>query len=203
MNKLKNTLAVAGLALLCSSASYSQVPNVAFLTNIGSALSFDAINAPSLGSLPIGLESLSGAGSLPGLGALPLLGDLGALGGGLEGIPVLGPALAYIVGGDFLPSLLPTTTELTQLAGGQAVVTSIVFGAIGEPQAVLSTVNELGVNAGTAAAPVLAVLLENPAGLVDYFVAGGTILTTALDGTNGGSIAPGIPIVTMAFPLSL
>jgi len=219
MNKMKNTLAVAGLALLCSSPSYSQIPDISALTgalNGGgmSAPSLDALpigldslpgagSMPGLDSLPVGLDSLTGAGALPGLDGLPLIGDLTALAGGLEAIPGVGPALAYIVTGDFLPRLLPSTTELGQLAGGQAVVSNVVLGGANEPQAVLSTVNELGVNAGTAAVPVLGVLMENPAGLVDYFVSGGTILTQSLDGTNGGSAFPGVPVLTQSFPLSM
>lgn len=109
--------------------------------------------------------------------------------------------MVFIVDGDFLPRLLPDPVELMQLTNGSAVITDVVVGAIGEPQAVFSTVNELGVNAGVAAVPVFGVLLENPAGLLDFFMGGGTILTQALNGSGGNSVVPGIPLLTQ--PLGL
>lgn len=205
MKAIKKTLAVASLALLGASPSYSQVPDLSALTNLGGGLS-----VISLGSLPVigDLSSLAGGdGGLPSLGALPIPTDFGALpglpsmggAGGFDSIPGIGGALAFIIQGDFLPRLLPNSSELMQLTGGQAVVTNIVIGAIGEPEAVLSTVNELGVNAGVGAAPILGVLLENPAGVFDFLLAGGTILTPALDGTNGDSAFPGVPFLTQPF----
>lgn len=194
MKIIKKTLAVAGLMVLGASPSYSQVPDLSALTSLGGGLG--GLSAPSLGSLPL-LGDLGGL--LGGLGGLGGLGDLASLGGGaggLEGIPALGSGLAFIVDGDFLPRLLPDPVQLMQLTNGSAVVTEIVVGAIGEPQAVFSTVNELGVNAGVGAAPILGVLLENPAGVIDFIMGGGTILTQALDGTNGNSVVPGIPILT-------
>lgn len=200
MKAIKKTLAVASLALLGVSPSYSQVPDLSALTSLGGGLG--GISAPSFGSLPL-LGDLGGllGGLGGGLGGLGGLASLGGGAGGLDGIPVLGSGLVFIVDGDFLPRLLPDPVELMQLTNGSAVVTNIVVGAIGEPQAVFSTVNELGINAGVAAVPVFGVLLENPAGLLDFFMGGGTILTQALNGTDGNSIVPGIPILTQ--PLGL
>lgn len=191
MKIIKKTLAVASLMVLGASPSYSQVPDLSALTSLGGGLG--GLSAPSLGSLPL-LGDLGDLGGL--LGGLGDLASLGGGAGGLEGIPALGSGLAFIVDGDFLPRLLPDPVQLMQLTNGSAIVTEIVVGAIGEPQAVFSTVNELGVNAGVGAAPILGVLLENPAGVVDFIMGGGTILTQALDGTNGNSAVPGIPILT-------
>ena len=44
-------------------------------------------------------------------------------------------------------------------------------------------------------------LLENPAGIIDFFMGGGTILTRALNGSGGNSVVPGIPLLTQ--PLDL
>lgn len=216
MNLIKKSIAVASLALLGTSPSHAQVPDISVLTGLLSFGSLPGLDAlPSAGGLPglptggglPGLDSLPLGGGLPGLGSLPSFGSLPGLpsmgggAGGLEAIPGLGGGLAFIAAGDFLPRLLPDPAQLMQLAGGQAVVTNIVLGAIGEPEAVFSTLNELGVNAGIGAAPVFGVLLENPAGLFDYFTSGGTILTQALDGTNGNSAFPGVPLLTQPFGL--
>lgn len=223
MKLIKNTLAVASLALLGANPGHAQVPDLSALTSLGGGLG--GLSAPSLGSLLVigDLTSLlGGAGGLPSLDSLPIPADLAGMGGlpglpsldalpglpgvgggagGFDSIPGIGGGLAFIVDGDFLPRLLPNPAELMQLAGGQAIVTNIVLGAVGEPEAVFSTVNELGVNAGVGAAPILGVLLENPAGVIDYLLGGGTILTSALDGTNGGSAFPGVPFLTQPYSL--
>ncbi|WP_269618458.1 hypothetical protein [Zhongshania sp. BJYM1] len=221
MKLVKNTLAAASFALLGASPSYAQVPDLSALTSLGGGLG--GLSAPSFGSLlVIGdfTSLLGGAGGLPSLDSLPIPTDLAGMGGlpglpsldalpglpgmgggagGFDSIPGLGGGLAFIIDGDFLPRLLPDQAQLMQLAGGQAIVTNVVLGAIGEPEAVFSTLNELGVNAGVGAAPILAVLLENPAGVFDFLLAGGTILTPALDGTNGNSAFPGVPFLTQPF----
>lgn len=147
----------------------------------------------------IPLDITSGLG-----GGLPLdgLANLGGgFGGGLESIPVLGPVLDLILNGDFIEKMMPSPKVDQLLGGGTALLFELGPGAIANPASILSTVNELGVNAGTAAVPVLAVLMENPAGLLDYFQSGGTILFQAINGTDGNSIIPGIPLISM--PLSL
>ncbi|GAB3372857.1 hypothetical protein NCG89_06665 [Spongiibacter taiwanensis] len=144
---------------------------------------------------------LGGGGDLLALIPLDGLGGLGGGAGGLEGIPVLGPVLDLVLNGDFVEKLLPSP-KIDQLAGGGAsLLLELVPGVIANPQSVLGTVNELGLNAGVAAAPVLTVLMENPAGLLDYFQGGGTILFEAINGTGGNSIVPGIPLLSM--PLNL
>jgi hypothetical protein len=129
-------------------------------------------------------------------GGIPVVGDLLGGGSGLASIPAVGPALEFILVGDFLPRLLPDGAELMQLTNITSTVTQLVPGVLSNPDAVLSTVNELVINAGVAAAPVLAVLLENPAGLLEYFSNGGTILMQGLNGSGGNSVIPGIPLLT-------
>lgn len=170
------------------------------------------IGSLTSGGLP-GLDLLSGggipvigsltSGGLPGLdllsgGGIPVVGGLisGGSGSSLASIPVLGPALDFILAGDFLPRLLPDGAELMQLTNITSTVTQLVPGVLGNPDAVLSTVNELGINAGVAAAPVVAVLLDNPAGVLEYISNGGTILTQGLNGAGGNSVIPGIPLLT-------
>ncbi|MBW2939517.1 hypothetical protein [Zhongshania aquimaris] len=211
MKLVKSTLAVASLVVLGASPSHAQLPDLSALTSLGGGLgglsalplAGGAGGLPSLDSLPIptDLAGMGGMAGLPSLDALPGLPEMGGGAGGFDSIPGIGGGLAFIVDGDFLPRLLPDQTQLMQLAGGQAIVTNIIFGAAGEPEAVFSTVNELGVNAGVGAAPILAVLMENPAGVFDFLLGGGTILTPALDGTNGNSAFPGVPFLTQPFSM--
>ncbi|AKH68720.1 hypothetical protein IMCC21906_01041 [Spongiibacter sp. IMCC21906] len=140
------------------------------------------------GGLP-GLDLLSGGG-------IPVVGDLLGGGSGLASIPAVGPALEFILAGDFLPRLLPDGAELMQLTNITSTVTQLVPGVLSNPDAVLSTVNELGINAAVGAAPIVAVLLENPAGVLEYISNGGTILMQGLNGSGGNSVIPGIPLLT-------
>lgn len=210
----KNVVAATALTVAGMGVANAQVPALPVgalgdLTGVLDLGSFDLLAVGDLASLADlgalgdlgGLGALGGGGDLLALVPLDGLSGLGGGMGGLDGIPVLGPVLDLVLNGDFVEKLLPSP-KIDQLAGGgAALVLELVPGVLANPQSVLGTVNELGLNAGVAAVPVLGVLMENPAGLLDYFQGGGTILFEAINGTDGNSIIPGIPLLSM--PLSL
>lgn len=153
-----------------------------------------------LALIPVDITSdLGGSFSLDGLGDLG--GGFGGGAGGLEGIPFIGSVVDLLLNSDFIEKLTPSPSIERLAGGGSALLLQAGPGVVANPASVLETVNELGVNAGFAAVPVLAVLTENPAGLLDYFQGGGTIFFEAINGTGGASIFPGVPLVSQ--PLDL
>lgn len=173
--------------------SHAQLEGLEGLTAL---LSFEALALPGLdGGAGLG-GGLGGSGLGDLTGALDGLGGAGGS-GDFAAIPFFGPVLVLVSDTDFLDNVIPSP-PVERFALGTALVEDLVLGAIANPEAVFSTIQELGVNAGIAAVPVLGVLMEDPAGLADYFANGGTILLPAAGSSGGssGSIFPGAPLLT-------
>lgn len=195
----RKTAMAAVFVLGASSHSYAQVEG---LEGLSGMLSLDALQLDGLAGGDMGLGGLadmgSGLGGLEDLGAG--LGGAGGSGGGsgdFSAIPFFGPVLTLLTDADFLAKFTPAPPT-DRFALGTALVEDLVLGAIMNPEAVFSTLQELGGNASVATVPVLAVIMDDPSGLPDYFANGGTILLPAAGSSGGssGSIFPGAPLLT-------
>jgi hypothetical protein len=173
------------------------------LMKVFSLAAMTTVGAVGVGNAQVeGLTGIvSGLGLGGSAGGMDLGGmlDMGGSGGfgGLGELPIVGPVLELLVDGEFVQELMPAP-PIDRFSEGGALFEGLVLGAITEPQAVLETVQDLGINAGFAAVPVFQVLMENPETLFDYVMNGGTILFPAAGSTGGsqGSVLPGIPLLT-------
>lgn len=194
--KIKSLMAASIIAAsgLYSGASMAQTSSLPVIGLLSGGLGDGGI--PLLGSLGLG-------GDIPVLGSF----DFGAgipLFGNFDGVLPSLPGLDELVDVSAVPLLLPELlTDLPRSLGRNAGSVSGVIGLVTQLNPLQSggTVIGIGSNLGVGAlyslVPVVDVLTNDPANIVEYLLGNGTILTEfGILGT-----LPGIPVVTA--PLGL
>ncbi len=149
--------------------------NKIFKRITASALLCGAAAMTSAQELPIIGGLLSGGMSS---GSIPLIGDL----------PVLGTFLPFALG-ELPASLAEIDLPTDQTLGGLTQIAGLAGPISGNPESLIRPIQKLALPVFFDVVPAADVLLSNPAGLMDFFTNGGTLLMPDI------ALIPRIPLV--------
>tara|TARA_R110001583_G_scaffold174631_1_gene329095 strand:- start:1876 stop:2451 length:576 start_codon:yes stop_codon:yes gene_type:complete len=142
-----------------------------------------------------GAASIASAQELPVIGGLlggDMLGGLGNLGGEslplVESLPVLGTFLPFALG-ELPASLLAIEPPIDKTIAGLGQIGGLAGPVSGNPESLIRPVQKLAIPVAYDVIPVTKVLLNNPAGLPDFFTQGGVLIMPDI------ALIPAIPLV--------